>query len=91
MSTDTLIMVVLICVGCAVGLAGLIAVGFHAIVLVRAARQAGVASRTHMQEVMGRARRLAPRFRELETKQKAVAEAIARLSTTADRSEQSDS
>ena len=91
MSTDTLIMVVLICVGCALGLAGLIAAGFQAIVLLRTARRAGVSSRTHLQEVMGRARRLAPRFRELETKQKAVAEAIARLSTTADSSKQSDS
>ena len=91
MSTDTLIMVVLICVGCALGLAGLIAAGFQAIVLLRAARRAGVSSRTRLQEVVGRAQRLAPRFRELETKQKAVAEAINRLSATAHSSKQPNS
>jgi hypothetical protein len=90
MSTDTLIMVVLICVGCALGLAGLAVLGFHALVFLKTARDAGVSSRAHAQEIMGRAQRLGPRFRDLKRKQKAVTEGLARLSATAGRSEQSD-
>jgi hypothetical protein len=91
MSTATLVMVVLVCLGCALGLAGLITMGFQAVLFLKAARETGASSRAHLQEVMGRAERLAPRFRELEKKQKAVAEAIARLSATAGRSGGSDS
>ena len=90
MSTDTLIMVVLICVGCALGLAGLVAMGFQAVSLLRTARKAGVSSKARLQEIAGRAQRLGPRLRELETKQKAVAEALTRLSATAPKPEQSD-
>ena len=86
MSTDTLIMVVLICVGCALGLAGLVSLGIQALVLLKTARTAGVPSRARLQEIVGRAERLAPRFKELDKKQKAVAEAIARLQATAHRS-----
>ena len=83
MSTATIIMVVLICLGCGLGIAGLAVLGYQAYKLRKAAREAGVSSRAKMQEVMGRAQRLAPRLRELETKQKAVAEKLSRLSTTA--------
>jgi hypothetical protein len=50
---------------------------------MKTARAAGISSRSHLQQVMGRAARLAPRMRALETKQKAVAEGLERLSTTA--------
>jgi type II secretory pathway pseudopilin PulG len=83
MSTATIIMVVLICVGSALGIAGLTVAGYRAWRLMKTARAAGISSRAHLQQVMGRAARLAPRLRSLEAKQKAVAEGLERLSTTA--------
>jgi len=82
MSSATIIMIVMICVGCALAMAGLAFLGYRAFGLMKAAKQAGVSSRTQVQEVMGRAQRLAPRLRELEAKQKAVAEKLASFSAT---------
>jgi len=76
-------MVVLICVGCGLGLAGLIALAYEAVRLIRTARKAGFSSRAHVQEVMGRVQRLAPRFRDLEVKQRALAEKFSSFSTKA--------
>ncbi len=83
MSTATLIMVVLICVGCCLGLAGLIALAYQAVSLIKTARRAGVSSRGHVQEVMGRIQRMTPRFREMEAKQRALAEKFSGFSTKA--------
>ena len=83
MSTATLIMVVLICVGCCLGLAGLIALAIQAVRLLRTARRAGVSSRATIQEVMGRVQRLAPRFREMDAKQRALVEKFSSFSTKA--------
>ena len=85
MSTATIIMVVLICVGCATGLSGLGYVGYRAWLLMKTVRAAGISSRAHVQQVMGRAARLAPRVRDLEAKQRAVAEGLSRLSATTRR------
>ena len=74
MSAATIIMVVLICLGSALGMAGLAVAAYWAWRLMKTARAAGISSRAHLQQVAGRAARLAPRMRELETKQKAVAE-----------------
>ena len=82
MSAANIIMVVLICVGSAVGLAGLAVAGYRAWKLIKTARAAGIKSRSHLQQVAGRAARLAPKVRELEAKQRAVAEGIERLSAT---------
>ena len=82
MSSATIIMIVMICLGCALVLAGLAFLSYCAFGLMKTAKQAGISSRAQMQEVMGRAQRLAPRFRELETKQKAVAEKLASFSAT---------
>jgi hypothetical protein len=73
MSSPTIIMVALICLGSALGIAGLAFLGYHAFGLMKAAKKAGISSRAQLQEVMGRAQRLGPRLRELETKQRAVA------------------
>jgi hypothetical protein len=83
MSTATIIMVVLICLGCGLALAGLAVMGYRMRKLKKVAGEAGVSSRAQLQEVMGRARRLEPRFRELAVRQKAVAEKLERLSATA--------
>jgi hypothetical protein len=85
MSTATIIMVVFICVGSALGIAGLTVAAYWARRLVKTARAAGISSRAHLQQVMGRAARLAPRVQELQIKQKAVAEKLSRLSATARR------
>jgi hypothetical protein len=85
MSTATIIMVVLICSGSALAIAGVVVVAYRAWRLIKTARAAGISSRAHVQQVMGRAARLAPRLRDLEVKQKAVAERLQRLWATARR------
>ncbi len=76
-------MVVFICLGSALGIAGLAVAGYWAWRLMKAGRAAGVSSRAHAQQIAGRAARLAPKVRELEAKQKAVAQKLESLSTTA--------
>jgi len=85
MATDTIIMVVLICVGCALVLAGLGYAGYQGWRLVKASREVQGFSKNRVQQIAGRVQRLAPRLRDLEAKQKAVTESIERLSTTASK------
>ena len=87
MSTATLIMVVLICVGGSAVLAGLGVTAYRGIKLVKSARASGIKSRAQAQQIAGRVQRLAPRLREMETKQRAVAEKLTSLSTTARKSD----
>jgi hypothetical protein len=86
MAADTTIMVVLICVGCALGLGGLAVLIYQASRLFKAARSAGVSSRAQMQEVVGRAQRMGPRLQEIEANQRVVAEKLSRFSATNRRS-----
>lgn len=72
-------MVVLICVGCALAIAGLATAAYYFWRLMKTARAAGISSRAHLQQLVGRAARLGPRLRELEVKQRAVAEGLSRL------------
>lgn len=87
MAADTIIMIALICIGAGLGLAGLSFAGYRAAKLVKASRAAGVESRSQVQVIAGRVQRLAPRVREIQAKQKAVAEGLERLSTTANESD----
>lgn len=87
MSTATLIMVVLICVGSTVVLAGLGVAAYWGIKLMKSARAAGIKSKAQAQQIAGRVQRLAPRLREIETKQRAVADKLASLSSTAQKSD----
>jgi len=87
MSTATLIMVVLICVGSAAVLAGLGVAAYRGITLMKSARAAGIKSKAQAQQIAGRVQRLAPRLREIETKQRAVADKLASLSSTAQKSD----
>ena len=82
MSSDTIIMIVLICFGCALFLAGLIFLAVRAVGLLKAARRAGVSSKDQLQEVVRRSQAIAPKVRELSIKQKAVAETLASVSAT---------
>ncbi len=87
MSTASIIMVVLICLGCALGLAGLCAAAYRGLQLMKSARATGVKTKTQVQQLTGRVQRLEPRFREMAAKQKAVAEKLESLSTTAQKSD----
>jgi len=87
MSTPTLIMVVLICVGSAAVLAGLGVAAYRGITLMKSAQAAGIKSKAQAQQIAGRVQRLAPRLREIETKQRAVADKLASLSSTAQKSD----
>jgi len=78
----TLVMIIMICVGCALVLAGLAALGYRAIKLARAARDVGLSSMEQVHAVMRRSQDLVPRAQELATKQKVVAERLQSLSAT---------
>jgi hypothetical protein len=78
----SLIMIIMICMGCAFIIAGLVVVGYRAIGLVRAARDAGLSSMDQIQAVMRRGQGLAPRVHKLEVGQKVVAERLRSLSAT---------
>jgi type VI protein secretion system component VasK len=82
MSLDTIIMIVLICIGCALLLTGLVFLAVSALGLVKAGRRAGISSKDQVQEVIRRSQALAPKVRELATKQKAVAETLRSVSAT---------
>jgi hypothetical protein len=83
MSTDTLIMVVLLLIGSALWAIGLGVSGYRTYKLVKAAQASELSSRTQIQQLKGRVQRLGPRMRELDIKQKAVAEKLESISTTA--------
>jgi len=85
MSAATIVMICLICVGCAIGIAGLAITGLHAYRLVKAARRAGISSREDLQAVIRRARELGPRVRQTQERYEAVAERLKNLSATAER------
>jgi hypothetical protein len=72
--------IILICVGCALMLGGLVYTGLKAVALIKAARKVGINNMADVQEVIGRVQRLEPRFRELEKNQAALAESLQRLS-----------
>lgn len=78
----TLVMIIMICVGCALILAGLAVLGYRAIKLARAVRAAGLSSTDQVHAVMRRGQELAPRMERLATKQKVVAERLHSLSAT---------
>jgi hypothetical protein len=76
--------IILICVGCALILGGLVFIAVKAVALVKAARKVGINNTADLQEVIGRVQRLEPRFRELEKNQAALTESLQRLSAEAE-------
>ena len=78
----TLVMIIMICVGCALIIAGLAFVGYRAFRLFKAARNAGISSMDEVQVVIARAQRLAPKVEQLADRQKVVAERLQSLSAT---------
>lgn len=80
MAPDTIIMVVLICVGVALMLAGLIYTAVAGVRLVKAAKKAGINSMDEVRIVIRKVEGLAPRVREITEKQHIVAERLQDLS-----------
>jgi cell division FtsZ-interacting protein ZapD len=76
--------IVLICIGCAMILGGLVYVALKARSLMKAAHKAGINNMADVQEIIGRVQRLEPRFRELERNQAALAESLQRLQAEAE-------
>jgi hypothetical protein len=68
----TLVMIIMICVGCALIVAGLAFAGYRGFRFARAAKAAGLSSKDEVQVVIGRGRRLVPKFEEMASKQKVV-------------------
>ena len=85
MTAATIIMIVLICVGSALFIAGLAMAGRQAYRLSKAARKVGLTSRNDVQEVIRRTRSVEVRMRELQKKQEVVAERLKSLSATTSR------
>jgi|WetSurMetagenome_2_1015567.scaffolds.fasta_scaffold48624_3 hypothetical protein len=83
MAPDTIIMVVLICVGVALIIAGLVYVAITGARLAKAARKAGVNSMDDVRIIMRKAEGLAPRVREITEKQRMLAERMRSLSASA--------
>ena len=85
MAPDTLIMVILICVGVALGLAGVIYVAVTGLRLMKAARKAGIDSMDKVRIVTRKVEGLGPRLAEMQSRQQALAERMKDLSASASK------
>ena len=83
MDPDTIIMVVLICIGGALILAGLIYVAIAGFRLAKAAQKAGVDSMNDVRIIMRKAEGLGPRVREITEKQQVLSERMKDLTASA--------
>ena len=82
MAPDTLIMVVLICVGGALIIAGLIYVAIAVVRLAKAARKAGIDSMDKVRILMRKVQGLGPRVAEMQRKEEALAKTLSSLSAS---------
>jgi hypothetical protein len=81
----TIWMIVMICVGCAVGLAGLAFLALSVLPLVKAASAAGQAASAHVQKLVRQGQALGPQVAELQGKLVPMLEGIERLTASANR------
>lgn len=77
--------IILICIGCALILGGLIYLAVTVVRLLKAARKVGITSMTDVQLVVRKVEGLEPRFRELERNQAVLAESMRRLADEASK------
>ena len=75
--------IILICIGCALILAGLVFLVVKIVQLIRAARKVGITSVTDVQIVVRKVQGLEPRFRQLEKNQAALTGSLQKLSAEA--------
>jgi predicted ArsR family transcriptional regulator len=78
----TIIMIAMICVGCAAVIAGLVSVGVQGVRLGRAARTVGLSSIGQIQAVVRRAEQLGTRLETIAHEQQELAERLENLSAT---------
>jgi hypothetical protein len=78
-------MIIMICVGCALGIAGLVALGVRAGRLAKAAKAAGIGSRDDLQEVTRRVQELGPRIEETSRRAKVTADNLQDLTAAIDK------
>jgi hypothetical protein len=81
----TIWMIVMICVGCAAALAGLVFMGLSVFRLIRAAGAAGQTASAHVHKLMTGAQTLGPQVTELQRKGLAVLEGIERVTASTNR------
>lgn len=75
-------MVIMICIGCAAGLAGLGVLIYRVIVLAKTAKYTSATVGTRAQTIARQAQELTPRLESMSAKQKEVAERLEDLSAT---------
>ena len=78
----TLVMVIMICVGCALILAGVAVLAVRAIRLAKAARDAGLSSEDYLRSVIRASKEVELRVERVAAKQRVVAERLESLSAT---------
>ena len=78
-------MIIMICVGCVVGIAGLVMAAIQAGRLVKAAQAAGISSRNDVQELTRRVQALGPRIEETARRAQVAAENAQELKVAADK------
>ena len=78
-------MIIMICVGCALIIAGLVVLAVQARRLQKAAQAAGISSMDQVREVARRVQELPPRIEETSLKAKAAAERLQSLSAATDK------
>jgi hypothetical protein len=75
--------IILICIGCALIIAGFVYLGVMIVRLIKAARGVGINSMTDVQIVVRKVQGLEPRFRRLESNQTVLVESLQKLSVDA--------
>jgi len=75
--------IILVCIGCALILAGFIFLAVVIVRLLKAARAVGITSMNDVQTVIRKVEGLEPRFRRLERNQSALVDSLQKLSVEA--------
>ncbi len=78
-------MIIMICVGCALIIAGLVVAAIRAARLVKAARASGIDSMDQAKDVARRVQALGPRIEETSRRAKATAERLESLSAATEK------
>jgi hypothetical protein len=78
-------MIIMICVGCVLGIAGLVIAAVRAGRLVKAAQAAGIHSKDDVQEVVRRVQELTPRIEETSRRAKVTADRLQSLSVATEK------
>jgi hypothetical protein len=78
-------MIVMICVGCALIIAGLVVLAIQARRLAKAAQAAGITSMDQAKDVARRVQNLGPRIEETSLRAKATAERLQSLSAATEK------